>query len=167
YREQKGLKSIEFAQMLGLKYPTYLNYENNGKEPKFEILVKIADLLNVSLDELLGRDFGKLERYIRFCENIGFNVSYENEKDGLLHIFIDEDNSFFIGKNDFIDVLTSVLSSKEYEEYTSMIICNKFRELENMYSLMVEFDIKDVKTMKELLNRLKAQYASTKKDIKK
>lgn len=63
YREQKGLKSIEFAQMLGLKYPTYLNYENNGKEPKFEVLVKIADLLNVSLDELLGRDCTKAEIY--------------------------------------------------------------------------------------------------------
>ena len=30
-------------------------YENAGREPKYNILVKIADILNVSLDDLLGR----------------------------------------------------------------------------------------------------------------
>lgn len=63
YRKQKGLKAIEFAQMLNLKYPTYLSYENYNKEPKFEVLVEMADLLNVSLDELLGRNCIKTEIY--------------------------------------------------------------------------------------------------------
>lgn len=57
YREKAGYKQAkEFAQMLSLPYNTYIAYENQGREPKFNVLCKIADLLNVSTDELLGRE---------------------------------------------------------------------------------------------------------------
>ena len=45
-----------FAHDLGIPYTTYLNYENLGIEPSYETLNKIADLLKVTADELLGRE---------------------------------------------------------------------------------------------------------------
>ena len=57
YREKAGYKSArEVAEALSLPYNTYAGYESKGREPKYELLCKIADLLNVSTDELLGRE---------------------------------------------------------------------------------------------------------------
>ena len=53
-REKAGYTGKEFANELGLKYETYIGYENKGREPKQETLIKIADKLNISVDALLG-----------------------------------------------------------------------------------------------------------------
>ena len=54
YRENIGYSAKELAELIGIKYTTYLNYENMGSEPKYEILCKLANALNVSTDELIG-----------------------------------------------------------------------------------------------------------------
>lgn len=55
YREKAGYKTAkELADVLKLPYNTYAGYESKGREPKYNTLCKIADLLNVSTDELLG-----------------------------------------------------------------------------------------------------------------
>ncbi len=57
YREKAGYKSAkEFANTLGIPPNTYVGYEVRGREPKYEMLCKIADLLQVSTDDLLGRE---------------------------------------------------------------------------------------------------------------
>lgn len=56
YRTKAGYKQAkEFANILGISYTTYTSYENQGREPKYKTLCKIADLLKVSTDDLLGR----------------------------------------------------------------------------------------------------------------
>lgn len=56
YREKAGYKTAkDFSKALKISYTTYFAYENQGREPKYEILCKIANLLNVSLDDLVGR----------------------------------------------------------------------------------------------------------------
>ena len=56
YREKAGYKTAkELADILNLPYNTYAGYESKGREPKYQMLCKIADLLHVSTDELLGR----------------------------------------------------------------------------------------------------------------
>lgn len=55
YREQAGYSAKEFSKLLGLSFATYAGYEYKGREPKFTLLRKIADTLNVSLDDLVGR----------------------------------------------------------------------------------------------------------------
>ena len=57
YREKAGYKTAkDFSEALSLPYATYAAYENKNREPKYNTLCKIADLLNVSTDELLGRE---------------------------------------------------------------------------------------------------------------
>ena len=57
YREKAGYKSAkEFANTLGIPPNTYVGYEVRGREPKYEMLCKMADLLQVSTDDLLGRE---------------------------------------------------------------------------------------------------------------
>lgn len=52
-REAKYRMKKDFADALGIPATTYGQYENGKREPKYELLVKIADKLDVSLDQLL------------------------------------------------------------------------------------------------------------------
>lgn len=57
--EQRKLNSFtqrQIADMLGIKQPSYIRYEKGESEPSFENLVKLADIFDVSIDYLLGRE---------------------------------------------------------------------------------------------------------------
>ncbi|WP_195985978.1 helix-turn-helix transcriptional regulator [Clostridium sp. D33t1_170424_F3] len=54
-RKEKGLTQGEVAIYCDITEKTYQNYELITREPKLEILLKIAELFNVSLDYLVGR----------------------------------------------------------------------------------------------------------------
>ena len=53
-REKAGISGKDLAATLGIKYTSYMGYENQNREPKQETLVKIAAALNITTDELLG-----------------------------------------------------------------------------------------------------------------
>lgn len=53
-REERGLKRPAFAEMLGIPYTTLRNYEKDEREPGSKMLVKIASVLNISVDCLIG-----------------------------------------------------------------------------------------------------------------
>lgn len=55
-REQCGLTQQECAEIFGVKLRAWQTYEQGVSEPKFDILFKIANYFNVSLDYLLGRE---------------------------------------------------------------------------------------------------------------
>ena len=58
YRLLAGyMTAKEFAKVLEVPYPTYVSYESNNREPKYDVLCKISYLLNVSIDQLLGNEF--------------------------------------------------------------------------------------------------------------
>lgn len=54
-RTEKGLFQKELAKILGVSAGAIGMYENGKRTPDFEILNKIADYFNVSVDYLLGR----------------------------------------------------------------------------------------------------------------
>lgn len=53
FRTQKGLTQKEMAALAGIPYSTYSNYENNNREPGLEQLNKIANALDISLQNLI------------------------------------------------------------------------------------------------------------------
>ena len=53
-REDCNLTQKQMAKQLGIPVTTYRNYENTYREPSFEILTKICEILHISADELLG-----------------------------------------------------------------------------------------------------------------
>ena len=66
YREQAGYTAKEFASKMEIPYSTYASYENNQEKiPRLDKLIKIADLLNVSLDILLGRTQENKDKQIK------------------------------------------------------------------------------------------------------
>lgn len=53
---KKGLTQQEIADLVHVNRVTYTNWERGKREPSFENLVNLADLLEVSLDSLFGRE---------------------------------------------------------------------------------------------------------------
>lgn len=54
-RKAKGLSQMQVATYCDITEKAYQNYELMTREPRIEILVRIADLFEVSLDYLTGR----------------------------------------------------------------------------------------------------------------
>ena len=54
-RKKNSLTQKELAEKVGVKQNSYANWENGNREPNIEMLVRIADYFDVSLDYLLGR----------------------------------------------------------------------------------------------------------------
>lgn len=53
-RIKKGLSQKEVADNIGVAKSTYSLYESGNREPNVQTIKKIADFLNISVDELLG-----------------------------------------------------------------------------------------------------------------
>ena len=56
YRKQKGLTQQKLAEKTGLSFNTITKIEQGiGDSPTLKTLLKLADVLGVGLDELVGR----------------------------------------------------------------------------------------------------------------
>ncbi|WP_455441249.1 helix-turn-helix domain-containing protein [Streptococcus parasanguinis] len=60
-RKDAGLTQVDVAEKLGISQPAYASWERGIKKPTQENLVKIAQILNVSVDYLVGNSENKDE----------------------------------------------------------------------------------------------------------
>ena len=55
-RLNKGLSMMQAAKMLDIPYTTYVNYEKGARDPNSDMLVKLANFYNCSIDYMIGND---------------------------------------------------------------------------------------------------------------
>lgn len=55
-RMKRGFTQQHMADVLCVSLNSYQKYEQNERSPSYDLLVKIADMLDVSIDWLLCRD---------------------------------------------------------------------------------------------------------------
>lgn len=60
-REQRNMTQKECADELNISLRAWQTYEQGVSEPKQELLCKIADMFQISIDYLLGRETGEPE----------------------------------------------------------------------------------------------------------
>ena len=70
-RISKGLTLQKMADRLDLALRTYQNYESGDREPHYDMLVQIADILDIPTDFLLERD--------SYLESLGVSVDVPPE----------------------------------------------------------------------------------------
>lgn len=58
-RTKASLTQAQVAKGAGLSYRGYQNYEYDQREPKMTALIALADFYDISLDELVCRDWPK------------------------------------------------------------------------------------------------------------
>jgi transcriptional regulator with XRE-family HTH domain len=66
FRETRGLTQTELAQAVHSSQRAICSYEQDRTEPPLVVLPQIAAALNVSLDQLMGRNGGKIEENKKF-----------------------------------------------------------------------------------------------------
>ena len=54
-RLNKGLRQEQVAKLIGVNKSAISTYENDTRQPSFDILVRLANLYRVSTDYLLGQ----------------------------------------------------------------------------------------------------------------
>lgn len=55
-RNKRCFTQRELANLLNIALITYQKYEQGVRNPPFDCLIQMADILNVSIDYLMGRD---------------------------------------------------------------------------------------------------------------
>lgn len=68
-RKEKGFTAQQMADDLQIALRSYRMYESGDRSPSLEMLVKIADILNISTDYLLCRDDFLKSRGVFFDEH--------------------------------------------------------------------------------------------------
>jgi len=53
-RKESGLSQLQVAEKLYVTRSAYANYEQGTRQPSTDIIIKLAELYNVSTDYLLG-----------------------------------------------------------------------------------------------------------------
>ncbi|ATH93217.1 immunity repressor protein [Bacillus glycinifermentans] len=118
-REKKGLKQIEAAKKLGISNGTLSGYERDYRDPDTETLKKMAELYDVSIDELLGNqvkdDFSPKEE-----KDIAKRM--EQIRNDLMH----SDGLSFSGEPMSPEAIESLMEAMEYIERQTKIINRKF-----------------------------------------
>lgn len=88
-REAKGKSQLEVCSALNIEQSTLANYENNKRTPKLEILIKLAEYYNVSVDCLLGlKKAGHNGNYCNYFYEEGlvdWNIRKKSEDLGLTY----------------------------------------------------------------------------------
>lgn len=102
FRQKLGISAKEFAEKLGIKYTTYIAYEDleldPPREPRYDVLIRMADVFGISVDTLLGHytdNYAIMVEKLSLCiEKIGYIVkrgdngiligTKEDEKDFIL-----------------------------------------------------------------------------------
>lgn len=77
-----NLTQDQIAKKLGLPRGTYRNYEMGIREPPLELLVRMAQYFNVSVDYLLGND-----NAVDTCGNAGQMIIDDAEERELIILF--------------------------------------------------------------------------------
>ena len=55
-RKERGLSITKLAESIGISYQSLQRYEAGKRDPGIQVLIKLADYFNVSVDYLIGRE---------------------------------------------------------------------------------------------------------------
>lgn len=136
-RLNKGLTQAQLANAIGIPRTTYANYETNKREPKIEVLNKLASTLGVTVDDILTKNFIQKDNNerlyalsLKISELIPF-YSFEEIESALELTKKYVDSGQFIvseekmNKNDELDLLISNFSACDYPNEVADILAIK------------------------------------------
>lgn len=89
YREQAGFTRKEMAQRLGVSVQGYSYWETKDREPNYETLVKIAQILNVSTDNLLGVKLDDYTFYKSIVDGFQDASGLHEDEPGKVIVYLD------------------------------------------------------------------------------
>lgn len=126
YRLANGLTQKQLGNMLGLAEITVRQYENNKREPSFERLYQIADMLNISVTDLMNK-----EEYNIAYEN-AFNKSFDKMIFNIMKTFFSIDNYILKKEKNFTYSLYETIYENHNEKQHLILSGLTMADLEDM-----------------------------------
>lgn len=80
FRNTKKLSQQTVADYLGISRQAYCNYETGKREASYETLLKLSEYLDVTVDELLGKEQQPVQPAVISDKDIMFAL-FEGDKD--------------------------------------------------------------------------------------
>lgn len=90
-RENQSMTQNYLAELLNVSRQSVGGYENNTTEPPTDIVVKIADIFNVTCDYLLGRTNEKYSLNLLSIEDNELLSKFYEDRDILLKLYENKD----------------------------------------------------------------------------
>ena len=69
-RKKKGLSQDDMAERLGILTRTYGSLERSEREPNFDMTKKIAEMFDVSIDSLIGKEERTKKEILRRVQDL-------------------------------------------------------------------------------------------------
>ena len=141
-RKKKGISQKEMAEeILNIPRSTYSNYENNNRVPNEEILQKIAEVLKINIDQLIGVNQKPKKEY-----NFDFNKIIDLTYDIFEEIYYHD--KIWADRND-------PLSPKEFHQKDKYFIAEITDQVKNLIADKIVYQ--DKKIREGMLNEKKSQ----------
>lgn len=135
--EENGIKPSRVAMECGFSKGTITHWKNDGTIPQREILLKIADYFNVSVDYLLGNIEG---RYIqKECDICGKRYNANSEDSVLEHA--EHHNKFINARKYFGEYLVLNYKEEERRKEEAWSIINNASNYEDGYLFTAVSDL--------------------------
>ena len=156
-REIRGITKTEMARMLDLSLPAYSLYEKGEREPKLSNLKRIADILDVTVDELLKEEGNNsdFERAKRIWQQKGYTITeIENNRITITPPNDDENKSkFTLFKDNFMRLTNK--TRKKVAKFFTPSKDRTFCVLANVYLLEYAFREESEREFKKLFPNTK------------
>lgn len=123
-RQEKKISQKDMSKILGLNASTYSNYENNHREPGSDIIVKIAEALDVTIPYLLygienEDNYTNFQAFIDYCSTLGYSIETcvsNSELDDIHFVRLDNGNIYTLSPEAVNRMMDSV------EDYANFIL---------------------------------------------
>ncbi len=113
-RIDKGISQKEMASNIGIPVSTYSNYENDYREPKAEIINRIANALDIEISDLLKSD--EILKFDNEKANIEFNNDFSGTL-GAINVLLRSKEYFIEAQDDMFLIVSphyeGILATKE------------------------------------------------------
>ena len=111
-REKAGYSQKELAAEIGISVAAYNKYETRGNEPKIDVLIKLATLLDTDVNTLVGfnpKQKSKLTRYLQLYMDIAKKdfIIWNEANNGYI-VFLDN-GKFFVSQNDMEQMVNTCI----------------------------------------------------------
>ena len=134
-RKQRGLSKSKVAQLLGISLSAYSYYETGrnvtgDREPTFQNLIKLADVLQVSIDELLSYHVDEFARCKNLWIDAGVEVTIQQQPFEYFELFTNYTNADFEKNNGLLIVLKKNESEHRMEFFNKEQFINFTKKIE-------------------------------------
>lgn len=109
-REEKGYNQTELADIVGVKPAAISQYESGSRIPSTQVLIKLADVLEVTTEFLLGK-----KKDLDIEDMLKMDIEGILSNDSVRALFRDYKNLSERDKNTILSLIKSLKSGREEE----------------------------------------------------